>query len=231
MKYNLKEDVRNSQVTLTSYMVGENETDCVTSSDTKPSEENNKELQLDRCHGCSKNLPRDTVLHIKSPSRVRRRSTLIKPSVKDWIKEKSSKSCTKKTLYKRVPIFAWLPNYNVHFAVSDLVAGITVGLTVIPQAIAYANVAGLPPQVGLYSSFMACFVYTIFGSCKDSPIGPTAIMGLLTRENNHGLGVDGAVLLCFLSGCVEFLMGVLQLGTIAFTRRLVQNVFESRFSL
>jgi sodium-independent sulfate anion transporter 11 len=59
---------------------------------------------------------------------------------------------------------------------------------------------------------MACFVYTIFGSCKQAPIGPTAIAGLLTRENNHGFGVSGAVLLCFLSGCVEFLMGLLQLG-------------------
>lgn len=114
---------------------------------------------------------------------------------------------------KRIPILMWLPKYNTSMAVSDLVAGITVGLTVIPQAIAYASVAGLPPQVGLYSSFIACFVYAIFGSCKDSAIGPTAISGLLTKENNHGFGIDGAVLLCFLSGCVELLMGVLQLGT------------------
>jgi sodium-independent sulfate anion transporter 11 len=93
-----------------------------------------------------------------------------------------------------------------------MVAGFTVGLTVIPQAIAYSNVAGLPPQYGLYSSFMACFVYTIFGSCKDSPVGPTAIAAILTRENLHNLGPEFAVLLCFLSGCVELLMGILQLG-------------------
>ncbi|KAI8436357.1 hypothetical protein MSG28_004391 [Choristoneura fumiferana] len=90
--------------------------------------------------------------------------------------------------------------------------GITVGLTVIPQAIAYAGVAGLPPQYGLYSSFMACFVYTVFGSVKDSAIGPTAIAAILTRENLHGLGPEFAVLLAFLSGCVELLMGILQLG-------------------
>jgi solute carrier family 26 (sodium-independent sulfate anion transporter), member 11 len=87
-----------------------------------------------------------------------------------------------------------------------------VGLTVIPQAIAYAGVAGLPPQYGLYSSFMACFVYTAFGSVKDSAIGPTAIAAILTRENLHGLGAEFAVLLAFLSGCVELLMGILQLG-------------------
>lgn len=93
-----------------------------------------------------------------------------------------------------------------------LPTGITVGLTVIPQAIAYAGVAGLPPQYGLYSSFMACFVYTVFGSVKDSAIGPTAIAAILTRENLHGLGPEFAVLLAFLSGCVELLMGILQLG-------------------
>lgn len=110
-------------------------------------------------------------------------------------------------------MLSWLPRYNISYAVSDLLAGITVGLTIIPQAIAYANVAGLPPQVGLYSSFMASFVYAVFGSSKDSAIGPTAISGLLTRENNHGMGIDGVVLLCFLSGFVELLMGLLQLGT------------------
>lgn len=97
-------------------------------------------------------------------------------------------------------------------ACSPVSAGITVGLTVIPQAIAYAGVAGLPPQYGLYSSFMACFVYTVFGSVKDSAIGPTAIAAILTRENLHGLGPEFAVLLAFLSGCVELLMGILQLG-------------------
>lgn len=133
--------------------------------------------------------------------------------MKEWIKDRINRSCTKKLLLRRVPILSWLPEYNVTYAISDLLAGVTVGLTVIPQAIAYANVAGLPAEVGLYSAFMACFVYTIFGTCKNSAIGPTAISGLLARENNHGMGINGTVLLCFLSGCIEFLMGVLQLGT------------------
>lgn len=120
--------------------------------------------------------------------------------------------CSKKMLLRRVPILQWLPNYTWRSGLSDTIAGITVGLTVIPQAIAYAGVAGLPPQYGLYSSFMACFVYTIFGSVKDSAIGPTAIAAILTRENLHGLGPEFAVLLAFLSGCVELVMGMLQLG-------------------
>lgn len=66
--------------------------------------------------------------------------------------------------------------------------------------------------LGLYSSILGPLVYAIFGSSKDSPVGPTAIEGLLVRENKHELGVPGAVLLCFLSGCVEFSMGILHLG-------------------
>ncbi|KPJ03675.1 Sodium-independent sulfate anion transporter [Papilio xuthus] len=120
--------------------------------------------------------------------------------------------CSAKMLLRRLPILAWLPNYNFRSGLADLIAGVTVGLTVIPQAIAYAGVAGLPPQYGLYSSFMACFVYTALGSVKDSAVGPTAIAAILTRENLHGLGPEFAVLLAFLSGCVELLMGLLQLG-------------------
>lgn len=71
-----------------------------------------------------------------------------KPTVKEWVLERSRRSCNKKMLFKRVPVLQWLPKYNLSFAISDLVAGLTVGLTVIPQAIAYSNVAGLPPQVG-----------------------------------------------------------------------------------
>lgn len=64
---------------------------------------------------------------------------------------------------------------------------------------------------------MACFVYTIFGSCKDSPIGPTAIMAILTRENLHGLNAEVAILLCFLTGCVQLIMGLFQLGKLSNT--------------
>ncbi|XP_017887700.1 sodium-independent sulfate anion transporter-like isoform X1 [Ceratina calcarata] len=131
-----------------------------------------------------------------------------------WLYERVKRCCKKKMLYKRVPITDWLPKYRKDYVVSDLVAGITVGLTVIPQAIAYANVAGLPLQYGLYSSFMACFVYTILGSCKDVPVGPTAIIAILTRETlqKADLGPDFAVLLTLISGCACLLMGILHLG-------------------
>lgn len=66
----------------------------------------------------------------------------------DYSDSAQNRCCTRKVLYKRLPILQWLPKYTLNdHGIPDLVAGITVGLTVIPQAIAFANVAGLPPQV------------------------------------------------------------------------------------
>jgi len=121
-----------------------------------------------------------------------------------------------KHVKKKFPIITWLPKYSLSFLVSDAIAGITVGLTVIPQGIAYAQVAGLESQYGLYSAFMGCFAYCIFGSCKDITIGPTAIMAIMTGAVFDGLdpviGAYYAVLLAFFSGIIIFLLGILQLG-------------------
>ncbi|CAG5050273.1 unnamed protein product [Parnassius apollo] len=120
----------------------------------------------------------------------------------------------KRLMYKRFPVTKWLPNYNSEKAVVDFIAGITVGLTVIPQALAYATLAGLPPQYGLYSSFMGCFIYIIFGSCKDITLGPTALLALMTYEQIQGRNFDYAILLCFLTGVVQLVMGILHLGVL-----------------
>lgn len=133
-------------------------------------------------------------------------------SLKSWAKHKIRNACTKKMLYRRLPILNWLPNYNSDCAVGDLVAGITVGLTVIPQALAYANIAGLPPQYGLYTSFLGSFIYIFLGSCKDVPMGPTAIVSLLTYQAINGKGPHHAILLCFMTGIIQILMGFFGLG-------------------
>ncbi|XP_069685121.1 sodium-independent sulfate anion transporter-like [Periplaneta americana] len=153
----------------------------------------------------------------------------------NWIREKARKSFTKKVLYKRLPVLSWLPRYNGQDAVGDLVAGITVGLTVIPQSLAYANIAGVPTQYGLYGSFLGCFLYIIFGSCKDVPMGPTAIVSLLTFQQVQNLGEVAfyyAILLCFFVGCVELLMGILGLGfVIDFISGPVSSGFTSAAAL
>ncbi|XP_044731995.1 sodium-independent sulfate anion transporter-like [Chrysoperla carnea] len=124
----------------------------------------------------------------------------------------SEKCCTMDTVRKRIPILQWLPNYSLSYLGQDFLAGLTVGLTAIPQGIAYATVADIPAEYGLYSGVMGCFVYMIFGTSKDINIGPTAIMSLMIQSYTGKFGPDIAVLLCFLSGCVIFLFGLLHLG-------------------
>ncbi|XP_048515879.1 sodium-independent sulfate anion transporter-like isoform X2 [Athalia rosae] len=127
--------------------------------------------------------------------------------------EMSSVKCdVKDTVRRRIPIISWLPYYTWDKLLQDCLAGLTVGLTAIPQGIAYAIVAGLPAQYGLYSGFVGCFVYLFLGGSKDITIGPTAIMALMSQSYTSRLGPDGVVLLCFLSGCVISAFGILQLG-------------------
>ena len=74
------------------------------------------------------------------------------------------------------PIVKWLPLYTPTKGLNDFIAGVAVGLTVIPQGLAYASIARLPAAYGLYSAFMGPFIYCVFGTSKDISLGPTAIM-------------------------------------------------------
>jgi sodium-independent sulfate anion transporter 11 len=67
-------------------------------------------------------------------------------------------------------------------------------------------------QYGLYSALAGSVVYVVFGTCKEVNIGPTALMSLLTYTYTHDTDPDMAVLLCFLTGCIVLLCGILQLG-------------------
>ncbi|EFN65713.1 Sodium-independent sulfate anion transporter [Camponotus floridanus] len=113
---------------------------------------------------------------------------------------------------KYVPVLGWLPRYTRMEAVSDFIAGITLGLTMIPQSIAYAALAGLTAQYGLYSCFVGGFLYIFFGTIKEVSIGPSSLMALVTLQYTRDMPIDFMVLLCFLAGCVEFLMGIFNLG-------------------
>ena len=99
------------------------------------------------------------------------------PGQKSRLSEKSAE-----TIKGFFPIVEWLPKYGKEKAVCDFTAGLTVALTVIPQSLAYANLAGLPVQYGLYSSFMGVFIYCLMGTSKDVTLGPTAIMSLIVRN-------------------------------------------------
>uniref|UniRef100_A0A671TL34 Solute carrier family 26 member 11 n=1 Tax=Sparus aurata TaxID=8175 RepID=A0A671TL34_SPAAU len=119
--------------------------------------------------------------------------------------------CSYSTLKAWLPILSWLPRYKLKWLKMDLLAGLTVGLTTVPQALAYAEVAGLPVQYGLYSAFMGGFIYTLLGTSKDVTLGPTAIMSLLCFSVVGGQP-HRAVLLSLLCGLIQAVMALLRLG-------------------
>ncbi|XP_046639752.1 sodium-independent sulfate anion transporter-like isoform X2 [Daphnia pulicaria] len=132
---------------------------------------------------------------------------------KSWWRTRKERIFRKKTLYMRFPILKWLPKYYLQDFVADLVAGITVGVTVIPQGLAYATVAGLPPQYGLYAAYMGCFIYALLGSTHAVTIGPTALLALVTYDSGATqMGPEAAILLAFLTGCIVLLFGLLNFG-------------------
>ncbi|XP_029041225.2 sodium-independent sulfate anion transporter-like [Osmia bicornis bicornis] len=131
-----------------------------------------------------------------------------------------------------ITILNWLPKYSRLNAVSDLVAGFSLGLTLIPQSIAYAALASLTAQYGLYSCIMGSFIYVIFGTIKEVSIGPSSLMSLLTLEYTRNMPIDFVVLFSFLAGCVELLMGVLRLGFLVdFISMPVTSSFTSATSI
>lgn len=119
----------------------------------------------------------------------------------------------KDTIKRRIRILSWITKYDKTTCVSDIIAGITLGLTMIPQSIAYAALANLPSHYGLYASFIGSFIYIIFGSIKEVSIGPTSLMALLTLQYTKDKPLEFVIILAFLAGVVEFVMGVLRLGT------------------
>ncbi|KAL3273305.1 hypothetical protein HHI36_014756 [Cryptolaemus montrouzieri] len=108
----------------------------------------------------------------------------------------------------------------------------TVGLTVIPQSLAYASIAHVPLQYGLYTSFLGCLIYIFIGSSKDVPFGPTAIVSLMTYRTICEYGPEYAVLLSFLTGATQFVMGILGLSfMIDFVSGPVASGFTSAVAL
>lgn len=124
-------------------------------------------------------------------------------------------------LKKILPILEWLPNYKTSFLKDDVLAGITVGIILIPQGIAYALIAGLPPIYGLYSALLPQLMYILFGSSRQVAIGPVAMDSLIVATGVSTLAVVGsenyittAILLALVVGGIQFIMGVFNLGFI-----------------
>lgn len=121
-----------------------------------------------------------------------------------------------------LPAITWLRGYDRATLVSDLFAALIVTLMLIPQSLAYAMLAGLPPQVGLYASIAPLVVYAAFGTSRTLAVGPVAVVSLMTAAAVGDIAatgsigyVEAAMALALLSGLVLLGMAVLRLGFLA----------------
>ncbi|KAI9501437.1 sulfate transporter family-domain-containing protein [Coemansia spiralis] len=147
-------------------------------------------------------------------------------SSKEWIKHNVIPTQEKTATYVKslFPIFSWIYRYNWTWFVGDLVAGVTVGVVVVPQGMAYAKLAQLSPEFGLYSSFVGCALYFMFATSKDITIGPVAVMSTLMGNilndvlpklpeyKDQPWVIAGC--LSLILGCIVTALGVLRLGFI-----------------
>ncbi len=118
-----------------------------------------------------------------------------------------------------IPILDWLPSYKSRDFSGDITAGLTVGVMLIPQGMAYSMLAGLPPIYGLYASTLPLIIYAIFGTSRQLAVGPVAMVALLISSGVGAIAVPGssefislAILLALIVGLIQFLMGVMRLG-------------------
>jgi len=125
-------------------------------------------------------------------------------------------------LIAAVPLVGSLRGYNRESMLSDLIAGLVVTVMLIPQSLAYALLAGVPAEVGMYASILPLVAYAIFGTSRTLSVGPVAIASLMTAvalgkvaETGSSDYVSAAVLLAFLSGGFLIALGVLRLGFLA----------------
>jgi SulP family sulfate permease len=127
-----------------------------------------------------------------------------------------------RSLKSFLPVLGWAPAYTKSEAQSDLVAALIVTIMLVPQSLAYAMLAGLPPQVGLYASILPLIAYAIFGTSRALAVGPVAVVSLMTAAAVGQVAPPGsseyltaAITLAFLSGLILMAMSVLRLGFLA----------------
>lgn len=167
----------------------------------------------------------DTITRGESTYSIDTADTYVEgePTTLEWIKEGlPTGPGLLRYFYNLFPFTHWITHYNAQWLAGDLVAGITVGCVVVPQSMAYAKLAALPVQFGLYSSFMGVLVYWFFATSKDITIGPVAVMSTLVgnivlRAHETNPDIPGHVVasaLAIVAGGIICLIGLARCGWI-----------------
>ena len=138
-----------------------------------------------------------------------------------------------------IPLLDWLPKYKKDYLGGDLSAGITVGIMLIPQGMAYAMIAGLPPVFGLYAALIPQVVYGILGTSRQLSVGPVAMDSLLVASGLGALSLSGideyvsmAIFLALFMGVIQFVLGMIRMGFLVnFLSKPVISGFTSAAAL
>jgi len=144
-------------------------------------------------------------------------------SSKDWIQnlQRDPKDFAVQYLRRLFPILGWITRYNVGWLTGDIIAGLTVGMVLVPQSMSYATIATLPVQYGLYSAFVGVMIYCLFATSKDVSIGPVAVMSLTTsqiityidhKHPKEWSSPEIATNVAFICGFIVLGIGLLRLG-------------------
>jgi len=136
-------------------------------------------------------------------------------------------------------ILNWLPNYKKEYLKGDVAAGLTVGVMLIPQGMAYAIIAGLPPVFGLYAALTPIIIYAILGTSRQLAVGPVAMDSLLVASFVGTLAqadseqyISLAILLAMMMGAMQLLLGIFRMGFLVnFLSKPVINGFTSAAAL
>ena len=117
------------------------------------------------------------------------------------------------------PIFEWFPKLSKKSVQNDLIAGLTVGVMLVPQGMAYALLAGLPPVFGLYAALVPQIIYAMMGTSRQLSVGPVAMDSLLVASGLAALDLSGideylsmAIFLAFFMGLIQIILGLLRMG-------------------
>lgn len=137
------------------------------------------------------------------------------------------------------PVLEWLPGYRRSWLGGDVVAGLTVGIMLVPQGMAYAMIAGLPVEYGLYASLVPQIVYALTGTSRQLAVGPVAMDSLLVASGLAAMGTASlseyvalAVLLSLLMGTIQLVLGLFKMGFLVnFLSRPVISGFTSAAAL
>ncbi|MRI02442.1 sulfate permease [Kriegella sp. EG-1] len=122
-------------------------------------------------------------------------------------------------LKRYLPFLQWLPSYKKSYLSGDISAGLTVGVMLVPQGMAYAMIAGLPPVFGLYASLIPQIIYALLGTSRQLAVGPVAMDSLLVASGLGALALTGideyismAIFLALFMGAIQFTLGLFRMG-------------------